>query len=136
MKAKPTVSKLKKKADTLHSKYVRLRDADLNGMAECITCGAKKNWKELQCGHFVTRANNKLRYDEMNTNAQCVGCNMFKSGEQYLYSKALDEKYGKGTAEELHSQRFDTHKLTIQELEDIIHDRTEQIRFYEKDVMA
>lgn len=132
---KPTVSKLKKKADVLHSKYIRLRDSDSNGYGECITCGATKHYKEAQCGHFVTRANNKLRYDELNTNLQCVGCNMFKSGEQYLYSKALDEKYGPGTAEELHQQRHDTHKLTIQELEEIIHDRTEQIKFYEKDIL-
>lgn len=132
---KPTVSSLKKKADTIHSRYIRLRDSDRNGIAECITCGTKKHWKQMQCGHFVTRANNKLRYDEMNTNAQCVGCNMFKSGEQYLYSKALDMKYGTGTAEELHQQRFDTHKLTITELEDIIHDRKEQIKFYEADMM-
>jgi len=132
---KQTVSSLKKKADTLHSRYVRMRDSDTNGYGECITCGVKKHWKEAQCGHFVTRANNKLRYDEMNTNLQCVGCNMFKSGEQYLYSKALDEKYGTGTAEELHQQRFDTHKLTISELEEIIKDRTEQISFYEKDIL-
>lgn len=59
----------------------------------------------------------------------CVGCNMFKAGEQYLYSKALDEKYGKGTAEELMSQRFQTHKLTIPELEQIIHDSDEYVKY-------
>lgn len=133
---KQSVAKLKKKADALHSRYVRLRDSGTDGYGECITCGARKFWKDAQCGHFVTRANNKLRYDEMNTNLQCVGCNMFKSGEQYLYSKALDEKYGAGTAEELHQQRFDTHKLTIQELEEIIEDRTTQIKFYESDKLG
>lgn len=126
-----TISQLKKEADKYHSIYVRMRDADRNGIADCITCGARKHWKELQCGHFVTRAVNLLRWDEENTNAQCVGCNMFKSGEQYLYSKALDLKYGDGTAERLHNQRFETHKLTRQELEEIIHDRKEQIKFYQ-----
>jgi hypothetical protein len=61
----------------------------------------------------------------------CVGCNMFKQGEQYLYSKALDMKYGNGTAEELMSRRFETHKFTTTELEEIIHDAKEQIKFYE-----
>lgn len=55
---------------------------------------------------------------------------MFKSGEQYLYSKALDMKYGDGTAERLHAQRFTSHKLSRPELEEIIHDRKEQIAFY------
>lgn len=110
-----------------------MRDADQYGIAECITCGEKKHWKNLQCGHFVSRKVNVLRFDEENTNAQCVGCNMFKSGEQYAYSKALDMKYGDGTAERLWAQRFDTHKFTITELEEIIHDRKEQISFYERD---
>ena len=58
---------------------------------------------------------------------------MFKSGEQYLYSKALNMKYGDGTADELHDQRFATHKFTREELESIIHDRKEQIKYYGKD---
>lgn len=129
MKTK-TVAQLKKDADKYHSILVRMRDADRNGIADCITCGVKKHYKELQCGHFVSRRVNSLRYDEENTNAQCVGCNMFKSGEQYQYSKALDMKYGDGTAERLWAQRFDTHKFSKLELEEIIHDRKEQIAFY------
>lgn len=126
-----SIAQLKKDADKYHSLYVRLRDADKYGIAECITCGVKKPYKELQCGHFVSRKVNLLRYDEENTNAQCVGCNMFKSGEQYAYSKALDMKYGDGKAEELWNQRFDTHKFTRLELEGIISDRKEQIKYYE-----
>ena len=61
----------------------------------------------------------------------CPSCNVFKHGEQYLYSKALDFKYGDGTAEELMNRRFETHKFTITELEEIIHDAKEQIKFYE-----
>lgn len=57
---------------------------------------------------------------------------MFKAGEQYLYSKALDMKYGDGTAEKLHNRRFETHKLTIQELEDIIEEAKENIATYER----
>lgn len=131
---KLSVAKLKKEADKWHSKAIRYRDGEIeNGVwvAECITCGVKKPITQMQCGHFVSRSKNILRYDELNTNAQCVGCNMFKAGEQYLYSKALDEKYGAGTAEELMSKRFETHKLTVEELEQIIHDSKEQVKWYE-----
>ena len=117
------VTKLKKKADQAWSKYVRLRDGKkINGewQTMCITCYVWKPISQMQCGHFVSRSCNKLRYDEENTNAQCVGCNMFKGGEQYQYSKALDDKYGDGTAEKLHAQRHQNHKLTITELEEII----------------
>lgn len=50
----------------------------------------------------------------------CVGCNMFKQGNQFEYGRALDLKYGNGTADKLHDRRFETHKFTIQELEEII----------------
>lgn len=126
MKTK-TLSQLKKEADRVHSIYIRKRDSDMWGDATCITCDSKKPWGQMQCGHFVSRKVNALRYDEENTNAQCVGCNMFKSGEQYLYSKALDMKYGDGTADKLMSQRFETHKFTREELEQIIADRKAQI---------
>lgn len=127
---KEGVASLKKKADKWFSQYIRLRDSDENGIAECITCGAKIHWKKIQNGHFVSRKTNTLRYDDENCNAQCLGCNMFKSGEQYLYSKAIDLKYGDGKADELMSRRFETHKFSREELEEIIHDSKEQIKFY------
>jgi hypothetical protein len=53
---------------------------------------------------------------------------MFKGGDQYEYAKQLDLKYGNGTAEKLHEQRNQTHKLTITELEQIIEDAKEYIK--------
>lgn len=123
-----TVAKLKKEADAWFSKYIRVRDSDSDGYGECITCGTRKFWKEAQNGHFVRRSVNALRYDELNCNLQCVGCNMFKAGELYLYGKALDMKYGDGTADALQARRFETHKLTIPELEQIITDAKEYLK--------
>lgn len=134
MANKKSVAKLKKKADALFSQYVRLRDADKRGVAPCITCGVKKNWKDMQAGHFIKRSVSLLRYDEENVNAQCMQCNVFKYGEQYLYAKALDDKYGDGTADKLNSQRWETHKFTVAELEEIISDAKANIDFItEKD---
>jgi hypothetical protein len=61
----------------------------------------------------------------------CTGCNMFKQGEQYLYAKALDYKYGEGTADGLMSQRHLTHKFSIDELQQVIDDSKTQIKWYE-----
>jgi len=136
MKTKQTISSLKKKADKYFSLYIRYRDSEKRPdgwYAECITCNQVKPIKQMQAGHFVSRRVNALRFEEENVNAQCLGCNMFKSGEQYLYSKAIDLKYGTGKAEELMSRRFETHKFTTTELEEIIHDSQEQIRWYEKE---
>lgn len=122
---KKSVASLKKKADAEYSKYVRYRDAAYkNGdwIAECITCGESKPVKQLQAGHFVSRRVNALRFEDTNVHPQCVGCNMFKQGEQYLYAKEIDLRYGDGTADGLMSRRFETHKFTIPELEEIIKD--------------
>ena len=129
-KQSKSVTALKKKADKYWSQYVRLRDSNDEGVAECITCGVSKHWKQLQCGHFVSRRVNLLRYDEENTNAQCMGCNVMKHGDIYTYGKNLDLKYGDGTADKLHAQRFTSHKFTVDELEQIIHDAQEMVKFY------
>jgi 5-methylcytosine-specific restriction endonuclease McrA len=125
-KPKPeSVVKYKYKADIEFSRYVRYRDGryshELQGFeTQCITCGAWKPLKEMQAGHFVTRANTLLRYDEENVNAQCYACNVIRHGDLYEYAKQLDIKYGAGTAEKLHQQRHATHRLTVDELKMVI----------------
>lgn len=129
------IKKLKSKADAAFSKYVRYRDGQVkNGewQTECITCGVWKPIKMMQAGHFVSRTCNLLRFNDQNVNAQCVGCNMFKGGEQYEYSRQLDLKYGDGTAEELHNQRRKTKKWTAAELEQIIEDAKAYVKELEE----
>ena len=100
--AKKTISKLKKELDKWFSLYIRLRDATDEGMAQCFTCGKVSHYKSgMQNGHFQSRKHLATRWDEENCQVQCVGCNMFKAGEQYKFSVALDGKYGEGKAEEL-----------------------------------
>jgi hypothetical protein len=132
---KQSVSSLKKKAWKYFSLYIRYRDSEFKRgewWCECITCGQEKPLKEMQAGHFVSRRVSSLLFDEENVNAQCPSCNVFKAGEQYLYAKALDLKYGNGKAEELMGRRFETHKFSIGELEQIIEDSKNQIKFYEE----
>ena len=99
--AKKTISKLKKELDKWFSLYIRLRESE-EGMVQCFTCGKISHYKSgMQNGHFQSRKHLATRWDEENCQVQCVGCNMFKAGEQYKFSIALDGKYGEGKAEEL-----------------------------------
>lgn len=127
--AQKGVAYWKKRADKAFSVYIRQRDSDKNGLAKCITCPTVKPWKEMQCGHFVKRSVSLLRYDEENCNAQCAACNVWGYGQLYTYGKELDLKYGSGTAEKLHAQRFTSHKFTIQELQGIIEQCEQSYRF-------
>lgn len=96
-----SLSSLEKTADKWFSLYIRLRNADENGMVKCVTCGKIAHYKEMDCGHFVTRNHKATRFLQKNCNVQCTACNQFKKGEQYKHGLYIDKKYGEGTAEHL-----------------------------------
>lgn len=127
-----TIPVLRKQADKNFSLYIRLRDSDKEGYGNCITCGVKKHYKDAHAGHFMSRRFPGTRWDELNVNLQCAGCNLFGSGEQYKYGIALEDKYGKGTAEKLQKKSQEYFKVRRDFLEDIIREAKEQIDFYLK----
>jgi hypothetical protein len=120
MSKKVTRSKLVKKLDAIFSQYIRLKDADEFGNATCFTCGKIDHWKKLQNGHFQSRKHYSTRWDETNCQVQCAGCNVFRYGEQYIFSNRLDQKYGDGTARRLHIKAKEIIKYHTFELEDLI----------------
>ena len=91
-KKKLTRSKLVKKLDTVFSRWVRLSNADNNGNCICITCKKQSHWKSIQAGHFRSRKHYSTRWAEDNVFPQCLACNVFRGGEQYLYSLQLGAK--------------------------------------------
>ena len=119
MPKKITRSKIVKKLDTVFSQYIRQKNA-VNEIATCFTCGKQDYWKKLQNGHFQSRRHYSTRWDETNCQVQCAGCNVFKYGEQFIFGKKLDEKYGEGTAEELYIKAKKIVKLSNYELIDLI----------------
>ena len=80
-----------KKLDAIFSKYIRRRFAE-NDISECYTCGKKDHWKNLQCGHFMSRRFYSTRWDDKNCQVQCKGCNVFRYGEQFKFSVHLDKE--------------------------------------------
>jgi hypothetical protein len=119
MAKKTNRKKLIEKLDTVFSVYIRKRDA-INNIAECFTCGKQDNYKKLQCGHFQSRKHYTTRWDEINCQVQCSGCNVFRYGEQFKFSLNLDTKYGIGTAEQLYLKAKQTLKLDNNDLEMLI----------------
>ena len=116
---KPSRSKLVKQLDSIFSTYIRRKDS-INEVAICFTCGKKDHYKKLQNGHFQSRRHYSTRWDEMNCQVQCSGCNVFKFGEQFLFGQNLDNKFGQGTSRRLHIKAQQTIKLADFELEDMI----------------
>ena len=112
-------SKIVKKLDTVFSIYIRQKES-VNDIATCFTCGKQDHWKKLQNGHFQSRKHYSTRWDEINCQVQCAGCNVFRYGEQYKFSLGLDQKYGEGTAEMLLIKAKQVFKISDDELEDLI----------------
>ena len=96
-----------KTLDKVFSEYIRRRYAK-NNIAECFTCGKKDHWKKMQCGHFQSRKHYSTRWNEDNCQVQCVGCNMFKAGEQYKFGLKL----GRDKANKLYILAKETKKYT------------------------
>lgn len=98
---KETVSKLKNKLDGLFSKYIRLRDSDEFGFGLCCTCGKRKHYKEVDCGHWISRACLQTRYNEYNAHFQCKNCNGRAGGRQHLHELYILDYHGAKVRDEL-----------------------------------
>lgn len=113
-------STIVKKLDTIFSQFIRLRNADVNGNVQCVTCGKQDHWKKMQAGHFASRKHYSTRWDEINVQVQCVGCNVYRYGEQFKFSKWIDANYYKGMAEEIMLQANQVIKYSNQELLEMV----------------
>ena len=112
-------SVLVKKLDTVFSIYIRRKDA-VDEIAQCVTCGKKSHWSKLQNGHWASRRHYNTRWDEDNCHVQCAGCNVFRAGEIYLYTKYLCLKYGNNFPEEMYIKSHRTVKFADVDLIDMI----------------
>jgi|TARA_R110002020_G_scaffold34108_7_gene104129 NAD-dependent SIR2 family protein deacetylase len=121
--------KIIKKLDRVFSEYVRVKHSDGNGYCSCITCDKKFHYKNIDAGHFVSRRHILTRYDEMNVFPQCKYCNRFLNGLQYEYGKALDSRFGKGTADKIIAKSKANERLETEKL-------NEMFAFYKKNLIT
>ena len=112
---KPSRKNLVTKLDKVFSEYIRRRYA-VNDIAECVTCGKKDHWKNLQAGHFISRKHYATRWNEENVQVQCVKCNVYRYGEQYLFGLHL----GQEVSERLLQESREIVKFSDYDLEEKI----------------
>jgi len=120
MAKKSTRGKVVKELDRVFSLHVRQRNMDENQNVSCYTCGRSNHYKKMQCGHFMTRARYSTRWDEVNCQTQCYGCNVMQQGKQYEFGLNLDKEFGVGVSENLYRKSMQTVKFMTYELEEKI----------------
>lgn len=116
-----------RKLDKVFSEYIRLRDSDSNGICRCITCGRIRDWKYLDCGHYIKRQYKAVRFNEINCNAQCKPCNGFDQGSDTKYRAALVKMYGEERVLLIESGKRQVKKWAAFELEYMIKKYTEMV---------
>ena len=120
-----------KSADSWFSKFIRVRDADEDGIIFCISCGNPVHWKDADCGHFIKRQHKSLRYSEINGNGQCRKCNWLEQGNDIGYAKGLEKKYGLGTVDKLQALAKTTlhlGKFELKAIADHYKEKFEQLK--------
>jgi len=105
------------KTDKWFSYFIRLRDSDDNGYCQCITCNSILYWKHMDCGHFVKRQHEGVRFNEKNCHAQCKSCNWLRQGNDAVYKDKIIQLYGQDTHDLLKSAEYKMVKRTQLELD-------------------
>lgn len=117
---KTLYEKLKENLDEIFSKYIRQKYSIDGENVECVTCHKVKPIKEMQCGHYVGRANMNTRYSEKNCFPQCYGCNVKKHGNYVKFTEFIINKFGMVYLKNLLAEGNMIKKWTEQDLQERI----------------
>jgi hypothetical protein len=105
--------------DVAVSKYVRIREADKDGITKCFTCFRTGHWKTFDCGHFIPRGNMFLRWDLRNLKQQCEKCNRYDEGNLNIFAENLEEETP-GIVDILTEESKMPHKWSRDELKEML----------------
>lgn len=127
-----TLKQYQKELDKIFSIFIRLRNADANGMVQCFTSGKIMHWRESQAGHFVSRRHLATRWDEINVQVQSVKENVFNQGNAPEFSKRLAEKYGQKAVDLLLIKKHNKCKMGKFEYQILISDYKKKVEGLKK----
>jgi hypothetical protein len=104
-----TITTVKKRANTVYSKYIRTRDMLLNkhygtDTLKCFTCLKPYVAFGVRCaqaGHFLPGRHSAVLYDERACHGQCYNCNINLKGNWVKYEERMIRDYGQAVVDEL-----------------------------------
>lgn len=123
----PAVQILVDDLDIIFSQLIRLKGADEFGMVKCYTCDDVKHWKQMQCGHFIPRAQMPTRFSEKNCRPQCKSCNEDKRGNLVVFAAQLESEEP-GIVAILQEQSRGVQDYCRDELKALIVDTTRRVK--------
>jgi len=135
-KRKPkSIGKLKEDAARLLQKLRQMELSDCNGWCQCVTCGKKDFWRNMQGGHFIERGRSSTLLVEENINPQCPGCNCFlmkKASGVLVYRRFMVDQYGSGFVVDLEQKASELKKWSRVDLMELIKEFKSRIKEQEE----
>lgn len=125
-----TIAKLVDEAAAILQRIVRMKAADDNGMARCVTCGKVEHWKDLDGGHWIPRTYTVHKLTEENIWPQCKRCNRFRAGEGSAFTLHMIDTYGRDFVDHMEATKREVRKYTRPEIEAKI----KSLKEYEKKI--
>jgi len=137
VKAKPkkklkSIARVVDDCALLLQRLVRLKAADSNGYAKCVTCGKVDHLNNLQGGHLIERGKTATKLVEENVHPQCGSCNGF--GMKYKASVVLEYRrymvgmYGEELVRDLEQLSKQPKKYSRQEVQELSDEFKRQIK--------
>ena len=127
-----SVAILKKDADLLFSRLIRLRAAAPGtGMCSCFICGADVHYSQAHAMHYVNREDSLVRLHPKNVRVGDKKCNIYLDGNLKLFAERLDEEE-KRLSEWLYLEGNKVYKFTRDELKRLCADYTREINHLRK----
>lgn len=127
---------IKAKCLTAIQLLTRMKNADDNGIVQCVTCGVKRHYRDnMHGGHYIPRSSSKWCLDQRNVWPQCAGCNCFgmKSGgtAAQAYTLFMIDQLGKDFVEDMICTKSEPVKLYKADYEEILAELNEQLKVQE-----
>jgi hypothetical protein len=117
--------------DLVFSRYIRHKYADKDGMVKCYTCPSVEPINMIENGHYISRKNMYLRFDERNCRPQCNVCNSMKYGNMPEYTKRLEEE-SPGITDILMEESKMVYKWSREELKSLIGEYSRKLKQLQK----
>ena len=114
----------------------RLEAANDEGYCECVSCGAKHHYKEMDGGHFIPKGSSSYwALEKENVHPQCKGCNGFgmKSGiAAQQYTIWMQNYYGADFVDEMLASKRNIKKLYTKDYKEMLSEMNKEIRFHKE----
>lgn len=115
-----SLKSLRRELDKAFSIWIRRRDADKQGYAQCVTCGKTLHWTLGHAGHFIKRQYLATRYHPSNCHFQDTYCNTYRGGALLEYTLYMQRRYGQPVVDELLTAKHKTIKMTRSDYESLL----------------